>query len=415
MSGSAQADHHDAAPTPTPAPPASAAGPTAEPSGTASPWARRVPGTLLGCLTAPLGLAYLLGACTLLAPLLLWPGARPRARGVLAAGARRLAALERVRRSVFFGDTFPRHHAADDRRVLRYLAHRTYAGLLCGIVVALLAVGCVLAGVLIAGVLRGSLGPGELLTQALLGGVLLFLDIQGLNAVASLDARLARACFGPSDRELLQLRIEELATSRAAVVQAVDTERRRIERDLHDGVQQRLVALAMLLGRARRCGEPTAATHDDLLAQAHAEATGLLTQLREVAWRVYPSALDSLGLRDTLDEVAQRCVLPVHIAYDVPAQLPQAVRTAAYFVVSEAVTNATKHSGASAVHVHLRLHDGTLTVRVEDDGAGGADPHGSGLTGLRSRVTALDGRLDLTSPAAGPTALTAHIPCPAHP
>jgi signal transduction histidine kinase len=225
--------------------------PGGEPTATPTPaLPMRAAGVLLGCLTALLGLLYFVVAGTPLGPLLLWPRTRRRAFVVLTAGARRLTALERWRRSVFFGDRFP-DRSVPDQRILRYLATRTYAGLLTGVVLGLLAFGAVLAGLIVASLVRGTLDWGELVTQVLLGGVLLFLDVQGLFSLEALDARLARECFGPSERELMQQRIDELATSRAAVLQAVDTERRRIERDLHDGVQQRLVALAMLLGRAR--------------------------------------------------------------------------------------------------------------------------------------------------------------------
>lgn len=305
-------------------------------------------------------------------------------------------------------DLFPEHRASD-QQVLRYLASRTCAGLLCAVVAGLLVFGLVLAGLLAAGVARSTLSWQELLTQVVLGSVLLFLDVQGLFSLAALDARLARECFGPGERELLERRIGELAASRAAVVRAVDGERRRVERDLHDGVQQRLVALAMLLGRARRTRD--AAQADALLAQAHKESGEVLAELREVAWRVYPTALDSLGLREALGGVAERCALPVRVAYDVSGPLPQSVETAAYFVVSESVTNAAKHSGAGHVLVSLARRGEVLTVLVRDDGAGGADPEGGGLSGLRGRVAAIDGMLEVRSPAGGPTTVTAELPC----
>ncbi|MFE7408918.1 sensor histidine kinase [Streptomyces laurentii] len=374
-------------------------------------WPRRGTGVLLGCGTALIGLAYFLVVGTALGAFLLWPRTRPDALGVLRGGARRLADLERARRSVFFGDLFPEHYKASDPKILRFLAVRCYAGLLSAVVFTLLGFGAVLAVLLGRGAVRGSLDWTELLTQVLLGGVLLFLDVQGLFSLTALDARIARECFGPSERELLRRRIDELATSRAAVVQAVDTERRRIERDLHDGVQQRLVALAMLLGRARRSRDRDPALADTLTAQAHEEAQGVLTELREVAWRVYPSALDSLGLEEALGGVAERCALPLRIDFSVPGPLPQPIETAAYFVVSEAVTNAAKHSGATAVRVRVTRLGPVLTVRVEDDGRGGADPTGTGLTGLHSRVTALDGLLRVDSPLGGPTLLTAELPC----
>ncbi|CAL9582651.1 sensor histidine kinase [Streptomyces sp. enrichment culture] len=385
-----------------------AAGPAGDGRAAASR-TRRAVGTLLGCLTALPHFLYFLLVGAALGPFLLWPYTRADALRFLMGGARALARLERTRRTVFFHDRFPEHYTASDRKVLRYLAVRAYTGLLCAVVTGLLGFGAVLAVLLARGVLRGSLGWDELLTQLLLGGVLLFLDLQGLHSLAALDARTARGCFGPSEAELLRRRIDQLAESRAAVVDAVDAERRRIERDLHDGVQQRLVALAMLLGRARRQRDPERA--DALLRQAHEESQGVLTELREVAWRVYPSALDSLGLREALDGVAERCAVPVRTEYLVDGALPRAVETAAYFVVSESLTNAAKHAAATAVSVRVALRGGTLAVRVEDDGRGGADPAGGGLSGLRSRVAALDGSLRIDSPLGGPTTVTAELPC----
>ncbi|MFH8626597.1 sensor histidine kinase [Streptomyces vietnamensis] len=372
-------------------------------------WPRRGLGILLGSATALVGALYFLIVGAALGPFLLWPRTRPSALEILMTGARRLATLERIRRSVFFGDRFSEHYKASDQKILRYLAIRIYTGLLCGVVVGLLVFGAVLAGLLANGVARGTLDWDELLTQVLLGGVLLFLDVQGLYSLASLDARTARECFGPSERELLQRRIDELATSRAAVVAAVDAERRRIERDLHDGVQQRLVALGMLIGRARRGRNPEQA--DALLLQAHEEAQGALTELREVAWRVYPSALDSLGLQEAIGGVAERCSIPLRTRFEVGAPLPRPVETAAYFVVSESVTNAAKHSSASVISVAVALEGTRLTVRIEDDGTGGASETGSGLNGLRSRVAALDGVLHIHSPLGGPTTITAELPC----
>ncbi|WP_308286584.1 sensor histidine kinase [Streptomyces griseorubiginosus] len=369
---------------------------------------RRAAGILLGCLTALGGLLYFAVVGTLLGPLLLWPRTRRHAYLALVAGARRLTGLERRRRSVFFGEVFP-DRPVPDHRILRYLASRTYAGLVTGIVVSLLGFGIVLAGLLVASLARGALSWRELLTQGLLGGVLLFLDVQGLVSLEAFDARLARENFGPSERELMQQRIDELATSRAAVLQAVDSERRRIERDLHDGVQQRLVALAMLLGRARRGRAPEQA--DSLLEQAHRESQDVLTELREVAWRVYPTALDNLGLREALAGVSERCSIPIRMDFDLTTPLPASVETAAYFVVSEAVTNAAKHSAATEILVSVRAHGPVLVVRVEDNGVGGANPAGSGLTGLHSRVGALDGRLHVHSPSGGPTTITAELPC----
>jgi signal transduction histidine kinase len=409
-------------------------------------WLRRSLGMVLGCFTALLGSLYFVLAGAALGPLLLWPLTRSRASGILVAGARRLVVLERGRRSLFFGDGFPQDytaHEAPGHESLRYLAVRSSTGLLCGVVLVLLGFGVILAGLTAVRTVQGAFSWDDLLAQILLGGVLLFLDIQGLISLARLDARLAGEFFGPSERELLQRRIEELATSRAAVVYAVDAERRRIERDLHDGMQQRLVALAMLLGRARRGRDPERA--ERLLRQAHQESQDVLTELREVAWRIYPSALDSVGLEEALGGVSERCAIPVRTEFDVGEPLPQPVETAAYFVVSESVTNAAKHSGAMSVSVRVAFHsahsahstqaaplhsrrniaapagedscgrcgrcDRFLVVRIRDDGGGGADPAGGGLSGLRSRVAALDGTLYIDSPAGGPTTVTAELPC----
>ncbi|MDF6019430.1 histidine kinase [Streptomyces sp. JH34] len=372
-------------------------------------WALRVTGVLLGCATASAGVLAVLLAGVVLGPFLLWPRARPGAFGLLMVGARRLAGIDRMRRSLFFGDRFPEHYESCDRKILHYLAVRGGTGLLCGAVIGLLGFGAVLAGLLLRGAVQGSLRWDELLTQALLGGVLLFLGLQGLRSLVALDSRLARGCFGPSEQELLHRRIDELAVSRAAVVRAVDAERRRIERDIHDGIQQRLVALAMLLGRARRGRDPEQA--DALLHQAHQESREVLAELREVAWRVYPSALDDLGLEEALGGVAERCGIPVRTEFAVHGPLPRPVETAAYFVVSETVTNAAKHSGATAVSVHVLLDGRVLTVRVRDNGKGGADPAGVGLSGLRSRVDTLDGALHIDSPEGGPTMVTAELPC----
>ncbi|SCE57885.1 sensor histidine kinase [Streptomyces sp. DvalAA-43] len=372
------------------------------------PWPRRAAGALLGSCTALTGLLYFAVPGALSLPFVWWPRTRPRALALLTAGARRLTALERIRRSVFFGDVFPAHHAAD-QDVLRYLAARTGTGALSAGVLALLGYGAVLAGLLAVGVVRDPTDWRGLLPQALLGGVLLFLDLQGLVSLNALDTRLAHDHFGPSERELLERRIAELAASRAGVLRAVDAERRRIERDLHDGVQQRLVALGMLLGRARRNRTPEQA--ESLLRQAHQASQEVLTELREVAWRVYPSALDDLGLEEALGGVAQRCGIPLHVEFGLPLPPPRPVETAAYFVVCEAVTNAAKHSGATRIRVSVGGDGSRVSVSVQDNGTGGADPLGGGLSGLRSRVDALDGRLYVDSPCGGPTTITAELPC----
>lgn len=293
---------------------------------------------------------------------------------------------------------------------LRYLAARTLVGLLGGMVVLLLVVGLGMAVMLVWSWGRGESVDGMLPTPPLLayaflaGSVLLFLDVCGLVGVEALERRLAVRLLAPDPTEALRRRIDELTESRAGVVAAVDAERRRIERDLHDGVQQRLVALSMLAGRARR-GRP------ELLEQLHEQAQQTLVELRDVAWRVYPSGLDAHGLAEALAGVAERASVAVKVRCELPERLPAAVEAAAYFVASEAVTNAAKHSGATLVTIEVRQEGTMVVVRVEDDGTGGADATGGGLTGLAQRVAALDGRLTLTSPPGGPTVIEAELPC----
>ncbi|GAA1111303.1 sensor histidine kinase [Nocardiopsis metallicus] len=226
--------------------------------------------------------------------------------------------------------------------------------------------------------------------------------------LGGMDRWLARTVLGPTDEELMRRRIEELTRTRTGIVRAVDEERRRIERDLHDGVQQRVVALAMLLGRAQRGSDAERSAH--LVRQAHTESRVLLEELREVAWRIYPTALDTLGLQAALTEAAERAPLPVRVRFDLPEPLPQELATAVYFVAREAMTNAAKHSGAGEVIVDLRVQEARVRLTVTDDGRGGADPGGGGLTGLARRVRALDGTLEVHSPPRGPTTVRALLP-----
>lgn len=352
---------------------------------------------VLGTLTALLGLVFLL--------LTLPFAGHPAVRGA----ARRLAVLEARRLRL---DPAALELGADppDGQEWRYLAARVPVGVLGGLVILLLVCGAWMAVALAWSWGRGLPFDGmtpsaPLLAYALLAGlVLLFLDLSGLVGVYALERRLAARMLGPDPTEALRRRIAELAESRAGVLAAVDSERRRIERDLHDGVQQRLVALSMLVGRARR-GRP------ELLEQAHEEAQQALAELREVAWRVYPSGLDSLGLANALAGVAERSGVPVKVVCELSVRPPTAVETASYFVVSEAVTNAAKHARATAITVEVRERDTMVVVRVRDDGVGGASAAGGGLSGLARRVAALDGRLGVDSPPGGPTTITAELPC----
>jgi signal transduction histidine kinase len=295
------------------------------------------------------------------------------------------------------------------RRAVAYLAARLVPGALGALTCGLLVVGLVLAGIVIVSLVTGSMSVPDALLQALIGSALLVINLQAIGSVAVLDRGLARRLLEDGDRERLRQRIDELTTSRAEVIAAVDAERARIERDLHDGLQQRLVALGMLLGRARRAGDP--GKSGELLAQAHEDAQRAIDDLREVAWRVYPSALEHSALDEVLTMVAQRSAVPVTIRYELGERPPRAVETVLYFVACEAITNAAKHANATVIEIEIAPSGTGVGMLVRDDGVGGADPDGRGLHGLARRVAALDGRFEVHSPAGGPTTVRAELPC----
>ncbi|MCP9955156.1 sensor histidine kinase [Actinomadura madurae] len=375
---------------------------------------RAAAGLLLGAFTAGAELVLLAVAAPLMAYALAFSRGRRTVPGAVAGGARLLVELERRRLRTFLGED--RAVEYGPLKALAYLVLRVPVGLLGGVILLLIAYGAA-AGIQLAvgWWITGDYADGIpptwwiVLYITVVGLVLLFLGLQGLAGVVALEKAVARRCLGPSPLEEYERRIAQLSVTRAQVVDAVDDERRRIERDLHDGVQQRLVALGMLIGRARRAGSGDRAA--ELLRQAHEESQRALADLREVTWRVYPAALDGEGLRAALETVAERSALPVTIAFDVPGRPPHAVETAAYFVVCEAVTNAAKHSGARSVRVAVGGSGTMIGVRIEDDGAGGADPAGGGLAGLARRVAALDGAFTVDSPPGGPTVITAELPC----
>ena len=215
---------------------------------------------------------------------------------------------------------------------------------------------------------------------------------------------------GPVVTEL-QERIDVLETTRAGAVDVQDTEARRIERDLHDGAQARLVALGMNLGMAeqRLAADPEAAR--GLLTEARLGVEEALRELRELARGIHPPVLTDRGLEAAIAALAHRSAVPVFVTAELPERPPAAVETAAYFVAAEALTNAAKHAGASRIEVRIVREPRALVVEVVDDGRGGADPSGSGLTGLRRRVEALDGKLSVVSPPGGGTTLHAELPC----
>jgi PAS domain S-box-containing protein len=209
----------------------------------------------------------------------------------------------------------------------------------------------------------------------------------------------------------LQARLEDLAASRARIVAAGDVERRRLERNLHDGAQQRLVALslALRLALAKVDADPAAARA--ILADAGDELALALDELRELARGLHPAVLSERGLRAAVDALAARSPVPVEIDEIPGGRLPEPVEAATYYLIAEALTNVAKYAGASVVRVRVATRGGRVLVEVADDGAGGADPAaGTGLRGLADRVEALGGALEVTSPPGEGTVLRAEMP-----
>ena len=229
-----------------------------------------------------------------------------------------------------------------------------------------------------------------------------------VRGLATANRFLVRGMLGRD----VSARVQELTDTRAAAVDLAAQDRRQIERDLHDGVQQRLVSLAMDLGRAKEKLDTDPDRAKELVGEAHEEAKRAITEVRDLARGIYPAVLTDLGLDASLSALAARSTVPVDVHVEVAERPPASVEAAAYFVVSEALTNVAKHANAKRVSVTVRRSGDRLTVQVQDDGAGGATlEDGSGLAGLRDRVGALDGELHLLSPEGGPTVLMAEIPC----
>ncbi|WP_022929491.1 sensor histidine kinase [Patulibacter americanus] len=214
------------------------------------------------------------------------------------------------------------------------------------------------------------------------------------------------------ERAKLNARVSRLEETRAGVVDASSAELRRIERDLHDGAQARMVAVAMDLGMAEERMEEDPEAARRLVSGARVEARRALAEMRDLVRGVAPSVLADRGLDAALASLAGRSRVPVTLDVDLGERPPASVETAAYFVVAEALTNAAKHADATTVTVVVLRHGDELLVRVTDDGGGGATARpGGGLAGLRDRVAALDGTLTITSPDGGPTTVAARFPC----
>jgi signal transduction histidine kinase len=227
----------------------------------------------------------------------------------------------------------------------------------------------------------------------------------------TLDVWAARALLGPSRAEELEHQVEHLAQTRAGVVDAADAERRRLERDLHDGTQQRLVSLAINLGMARAQAS-TAEEARQAIADAHEEAKSALAELRDLIRGLHPAVLEDRGLDAALSGVTARMPIPVRLSVDLPRRPAPVIEAVAYFVVSEGLANIVKHAQASQAEVVVTRAGDRLHIIVTDDGVGGADPtRGTGLAGLAKRAASVDGTFDIDSPVGGPTLLTVDLPC----
>ena len=223
---------------------------------------------------------------------------------------------------------------------------------------------------------------------------------------------LTRSRLVPRPSDPLDAKVVELTRSRARIVAAFDAQRRRIERDLHDGAQQRLTGLIMTLGLARveLADAPTGAR--DTVDKAYGEAKAALAELRDLVRGIHPQVLTDRGLAPALTALAQRCPVPVDLDVELPRRPPEPVEAAVWFIVGEALTNVARHSQARQAHVSVLLRQSTLVLEIRDDGIGGADPAaGTGLVGLADRVSVLAGRIAIASPAGGPTRLLVELPC----
>jgi signal transduction histidine kinase len=275
---------------------------------------------------------------------------------------------------------------------------------------------------------------GSILLIVLFAGYLTRAIVQPVRRAAAMAGRLAGGDLGARMPERgvgeigmleasfntmagsLELSREELAASRTRVVAAADQARRRIERDLHDGTQQRLVSLVLDLRAAQAAVPPELPELRAQLARVADGLTGALEDLRELSRGIHPAVLSEGGLAPALKALARRSAVPVELEVEVPARLAEPVEVAAYYVVSEALANTAKHANASVIHVRVQAGDDRLQLSVRDDGVGGATPgRGSGLVGLTDRVQALGGTITIHSPAGQGTRLQIDLPVQGRP
>ncbi|MDH2428110.1 sensor histidine kinase [Sphaerisporangium sp. TRM90804] len=247
----------------------------------------------------------------------------------------------------------------------------------------------------------------ESLPWVLVGALLTIVTLYVVRAMGWLHGLLAVALLGAGDEE----RVTHLRASRARGVDAAEAERRRIERDLHDGAQQRLLAVVLDLGRARSKFDSDPEEARELLTQAHAGTKAAITELRDLARGIYPAILTDRGLDAALSALAARAPVRVEVTVEITTRPPAAVESIAYFIVAEALTNMAKHSAATQASVRVAREDERVVVEVRDDGVGGALARpGGGLAGLADRAATIDGALIIRSPEGGPTLIRAELP-----
>jgi signal transduction histidine kinase len=261
--------------------------------------------------------------------------------------------------------------------------------------------------------------PVAALPASLVGLVLLMISLYVTRTVAVAHASFARLLLGPSENqrlraqtERLQARTEHLQASRARGVDAAEAERRRIERDLHDGAQQRLLAVAMDIGRARTKLDSDPEGARALIEQAHTGTREAIGELRDLARGIYPAILTDRGLDSALSSLAGRAPVPVTVEVELPTRPPAAVESIAYFIVAESLANVAKYARSTRAGVRVTREDQWVVVEISDNGVGGAvDTPGGGLAGLADRAAGIDGILTINSPPGGPTVIRADLPC----
>ncbi len=254
------------------------------------------------------------------------------------------------------------------------------------------------------------------LPLAIVGIVILPVGLFVLPVVAALHILLAKTLLGPNTTEQLTQKAEHLQASRARGVDAAEAERRRIERDLHDGAQQRLVAVAMGLGRAKTKMDADPDAAKMLIDEAHADAKLAVSELRDLARGIYPAVLGDRGLDAALSSLAAKCPIPVDVRVRIDPRPPAAVESTAYFIVGECLTNIAKHATATEAVVNAWREDrpsgDQVIVEITDNGSGGASMRaGGGLAGLADRAATIDGVMTVVSPIGGPTVIRADLPC----